>query len=99
VLKPETAKRMTRNQLGKLRILFPGNDLMGYGFGVLSEEGKEKTKELAGVGSFSWGGAFNTLFWVDPKNELVGVFMCQLFPPDFVLPIEFKRLTYEALQK
>jgi len=101
VLKPETAKRMTRNQLGKLRIMFPGNDLMGYGFGVLSEEGKEKNKdkELAGVGSFSWGGAFNTLFWVDPKNELIGVFMCQVFPPDFVLPIEFKRLTYEALQK
>jgi CubicO group peptidase (beta-lactamase class C family) len=99
VLKPETVKRMTQNQLGKLRIQFPGNDLMGYGFGVLSEEGKEKTKELAGVGSFSWGGAFNTFFWVDPKNDLVAVFMSQVFPPDFVLPTEFKRLTYEALQK
>jgi len=99
VLKAETAKRMTQNQMGKLRIQFPGNDLMGYGFGVLSEEGKEKSKEPTGVGSFSWGGAFNTFFWVDPKNEIIGVFMAQVFPPDFVLPQEFKRLTYEALQK
>ena len=57
VLKPETVDRMTRNQIGDLRIAFPGNDLMGYGFGVLSEEGKDKTKDPAGVGTFSWGGA------------------------------------------
>ena len=64
----------------------PRQRLMGYGFGVLTEKGKEKTKDPAGVGTYAWGGAFDTFFWVDPKNELIGVFMTQVFPPDFVLP-------------
>lgn len=98
LLKAETVAEMTKNQLGDLRILFPGHDLMGYGFGILSEKGKETGKELAAVGAYSWGGAFGTSFWVDPKNELIGVFMIQSFPPDFALASEFKKLTYEALK-
>jgi CubicO group peptidase (beta-lactamase class C family) len=97
VLKAETVQQMTKNQLGELRIMFPGNDLMGYGFGVLSEKGKETSKDPAGVGSYAWGGAFGTWFWVDPKNELIGVYMSQVFLPDFTMAQEFKRLTYEAL--
>jgi CubicO group peptidase (beta-lactamase class C family) len=97
VLKAETVDRMTRNQLGEVRIGFPGNDLMGYGFGILSEAGKKGQKDPAGVGTYGWGGAFGTYFWVDPKNQLVGVWMTQVFPPDFALGIEFKRLTYQAL--
>jgi CubicO group peptidase (beta-lactamase class C family) len=97
ILKPETVARMTQNQLGDLRIMFPGGDLMGYGFGVLSEKGKADSKDPAGVGTFSWGGAFGTSFWIDPKNEIVGVYMSQSFPPDFTLAGEFKRLTYAAL--
>jgi len=99
VLKAETVNRMTRNQLGEVRIAFPGNDLMGYGFGILSEAGKEKVKDPAGVGSYGWGGAFGTFFWVDPKNQLVGVCMTQMFPPDFAMAQEFKKLTYEALTR
>jgi CubicO group peptidase (beta-lactamase class C family) len=97
VLKPETVDQMTRNQIGDVRIMFPGNDMMGYGFGVLSEQAKEKQKDPAGVGTFAWGGAFNTLFWVDPRNELIGIFMTQVYPPDFSLAQNFKRLTYEAM--
>jgi CubicO group peptidase (beta-lactamase class C family) len=97
VLKRETVQQMTRNQLGDLRIMFPGNDLMGYGFGILSEKGKETSKDPAGVGTYAWGGAFGTYFWIDPKNELIGVFMVQAFPPGFTLATEFKKRSYEAL--
>ncbi len=34
----------------------------------------------------------------DPKNELFGIYMSQVFPPDFALGSGFKRLTYEALK-
>jgi CubicO group peptidase (beta-lactamase class C family) len=98
ILKPETVDLMTKNQLGDLRIMFPGFDLMGYGFGILSEKGREASKEKTGVGSYSWGGAFGTFFWIDPKNELVGVYMMQAFPPDFALASDLKKLTYEALK-
>jgi CubicO group peptidase (beta-lactamase class C family) len=99
VLKAETVALMTQNQLGDIRIMFPGNDLMGYGFGILSAKAKDDTKDLAGAGNYSWGGAFGTYFWVDPKSDLVGVFMVQAFPPDFDLATEFKKRTYEALTK
>lgn len=99
VLKAETVDGMTNNQLGELRIPMPGSDAMGYGFGVLTEKGKESSKDPAGVGTYSWGGAFGTSFWIDPKNQIVGVFMSQVFPPDFTLATEFKRLTYEALSE
>jgi len=98
ILKAESVAEMTKNQLGDLRIAFPGHDLMGYGVGVLSEKGKEAGKGLAAVGAYSWGGAFGTSFWVDPKNELIGVFMVQSFPPDFALATEMKKLTYEAMK-
>jgi CubicO group peptidase (beta-lactamase class C family) len=98
VLKPQTVEKMTQNQLGDLAIPFPGSGAMGYGFGLLTEKGKETAKDPAGVGTYSWGGAFGTYFWVDPKNELIGVFMSQAYPPDFTLGNEFKRLTYEAMK-
>jgi CubicO group peptidase (beta-lactamase class C family) len=97
ILKPETVERMTQNQIGALRIPFPGGDVFGYGFGLVSEQGKESSKDPAGAGTYSWGGAFSTFFWVDPKNELIGILMTQQFPPDFVLGQQFRRLTYEAM--
>lgn len=97
VLKAETVDRMTQNQIGDLSIMFPGAGAFGYGFGVLTEKGKEQSKDPAGVGTYMWAGAFGTWFWIDPKNQLIGVFMTQVSPPDFVLPTEFKKLTYEAL--
>lgn len=98
VLKAETVEMMTKNQLGAIRVAFGSFDLMGYGFGILSEKAKEMTKDPAGAGSFSWGGAFGTFFWIDPKNELVCVLMVQAFPPDFAMGNEFKKLVYDAMK-
>jgi CubicO group peptidase (beta-lactamase class C family) len=97
VLKAETAAQTTQNQIGKLQIQFPGFDAFGYGFGILTEKGKEQTKDPCGVGSYAWAGAFGTYFWVDPKNEMIVVFMTQVSPPDFSIIDNVKRLTYEAM--
>ncbi|HMP01565.1 MAG TPA: serine hydrolase domain-containing protein [Gemmatales bacterium] len=96
VLKAETVAAMTRNQLGSLRIM-PGASQMGYGFGVLSAEGKQSQSDPSGVGTFGWGGAYGTIFWVDPENEVVAVLMAQVFPQDFTLSVEFKKAVYAAL--
>jgi CubicO group peptidase (beta-lactamase class C family) len=96
VLKPETVATMTKNQLGKLRV-GPEQALMGYGFGVVSEQAIQDHKEPAGVGTFSWGGAYGSYFWVDPKNEVVAVVMAQVFPPDFTLSTEIKKAVYAAM--
>ncbi len=105
LLKPETVDLMSRNQIGDMQIGFPNHgDAFGYGFGVLTERGKtdefkrKSYDDVASVGTISWAGIFNTFFWVDRERQLIGVLMTQLHPSDHTkLPVEFKRLTYDAL--
>lgn len=98
ILKPETVALMTRNQIGDLSIAIGGHgDRFGYGFGIVADS--SKSEEPSAAGSFSWGGIFYTYFWADPKNELIGVMMTQVYPSGHTkLRDDFKRLTYEALQ-
>lgn len=50
------------------------------------------------IGSFSWGGAFHTLFWVDFEEEMAGVFMSQLQGPYIRLHHRtFKNMAYQAI--
>jgi CubicO group peptidase (beta-lactamase class C family) len=98
VLKAETVAAMTTNQLGKIRVA-PNNTVMGLGFGMVTEESRKTENDPAPVGTFGWGGAYGTYFWVDPRNEMVGVFMAQVFPPDFTVGIEFKKAVYAAMNE
>lgn len=96
ILKPETVAMMTTNQLGKIRVI-QGSSQMGYGFGIVAEEDKKTQNEPAAVGSYAWGGAYGTYFWIDPKNELIVFVMSQILPQDFGLVAEFKKVVYEAM--
>ncbi len=97
VLKRETVSMMTQNHIGEMTIPFPGHgDGFGFGFGVVTDRGLS-TDEFS-VGTFSWGGIFNTYFRVDPQEELVGVLMTQLFPNDHLSVREnFRKLAYAAI--
>jgi CubicO group peptidase (beta-lactamase class C family) len=99
ILKPGTVKQMTQNQLGKVTIgIGPHGDAFGLGFGIVTPKAEGKTP--LSVGSYGWGGAFYTYFWVDPKKELVGVMMTQILPANHLkLREEFTKLTYEALMQ
>lgn len=97
ILRPESVQEMQRNQIGQLAINFPDHgDGYGYGFGVLTEKGK--AEDGASVGTFSWGGIFNTYYWADPHKEMIGILMVQVFP-FFHLDLRprFKALAYQAL--
>lgn len=99
LLEPETVQTMTQNQIGSLTISpFTGHgDKFGYGFGVLTDEGK--SDDVATVGTYSWGGLFNTYYWVDPQEELVGIIMTQIFPYDHLtLRNDFKEAVYEVIR-
>jgi CubicO group peptidase (beta-lactamase class C family) len=50
-----------------------GEFRFGLTFGVKSKPGD--TGALGSEGSYYWGGAYGTTFWIDPKENLVGVFM------------------------
>jgi CubicO group peptidase (beta-lactamase class C family) len=49
------------------------------------------------VGEYSWGGAASTTFWIDPKEDLIAIFMTQILPSSFY-PVrrEFRTLVYSS---
>ncbi len=69
---------------------------MALGFRVTSDLGK--TGEIGSVGSYSWGGAFNTSYWIDPSENLVAVFMSQARPVDSDIRAKFSTVVYQALE-
>ena len=73
ILSEKSVALMTRDHIGKL----PRSALLlgrGYGLGVAVET---RDSRRGSVGTWSWGGAAGTSFWVDPKAEEIGVFMVQ----------------------
>ncbi|HTU21465.1 MAG TPA: serine hydrolase domain-containing protein [Gemmataceae bacterium] len=96
LLRAETVQCMTRNQLGARTTYLPEfGDGFGYGFAVRTQAGS--VWDVASAGSYSWVGAFNTYFWVDPKEELIGVLMTQVLIDDLPLRYELKKRVYQCL--
>ena len=73
ILSRNSVRMMTMNQIGDLS---RGDDKFGLGFQVVTERGSARTP--SNVGTFSWGGAFATSYWVDPKEKMVFLFYRQL---------------------
>jgi len=69
---------------------------MSLGFSVVTDLGKRG--ELGSVGSYSWGGIFYTSYWVDPSENLIGVFMSQVLPANSDIGNKFNMLVYQALK-
>ncbi|HEX2688166.1 MAG TPA: serine hydrolase domain-containing protein [Kofleriaceae bacterium] len=75
VLKPETARSLSENQIGALAVSFLGPGA-GFGFGVGVTVDPAAAGTPKGPGSFGWGGIYGGSFWIDPKAQLsVVVFM------------------------
>jgi CubicO group peptidase (beta-lactamase class C family) len=76
-----------------------GLPLPGYGFGLGSRVLLDVAQSGApgSVGEFGWSGAAKTQYWVDPKEQLVGLFMTQSMM-SFDLPeLDLRALAYQAI--
>jgi CubicO group peptidase (beta-lactamase class C family) len=93
LLKPETIRMMTQNQIGTVVVEtmpaalprrsapFPfgaGTDKFGFGFQITMTDGAGAHER--GAGSYTWAGIDNTHFWVDPKNGIGVVILTQVLP-------------------
>lgn len=95
LLSPSTVDMMTRNQIGQLAYPDAGYKF-GLGFRIHTDPSESGDVWPAGV--YDWGGFFNTRFWVDPENEMIGIIMNQLYPEGKLgLHQTFRNLTYQAL--
>jgi CubicO group peptidase (beta-lactamase class C family) len=68
----------------------------GLGFEVVTDLGRRG--ELGSVGTYSWGGAFGTNFLIDPKENIVAIFMTQARPLKSDIRDKYRNLVYQALQ-
>ena len=69
----------------------------GLGFGTVGEP--SQLTELGSVGSFNWGGFYFTSFVIDPKEDLVVIFMGQINPAgDLNLSNKAITLAYQAIK-
>jgi CubicO group peptidase (beta-lactamase class C family) len=106
ILGPRTIDLMRKNHLAG------GKDLAGMAIGAFSETAYEGVgfglgfamtlDEVAagtlGAGDYYWGGAASTIFWVDPKEDLVAIFMTQLMPSaTFNFRGQLKNVIYSSI--
>ena len=73
-----TVNNMVTNHIGIGKPVYvrgPGYGF-GLGFGVLTDP--TKSADALSIGSYTWGGAFGTLYWADPVEDLIGIMMIQL---------------------
>jgi CubicO group peptidase (beta-lactamase class C family) len=107
IIGSRTLRMMTRNHLAG------GRDLTEMAIGAFSETAYEGTgfglgfattlSEVAagqlGEGDYFWGGAASTIFWVDPREDLVVIFMTQLMPSaTFNFRGQLKNIVYGAIE-
>ena len=91
----KTVEFMTADHLGSIPIDAPGLGF-GLGFQVRREAG---VAGLSGtVGEYGWAGNAGTLFWIDPKEQLIAIYMIQVSDPDRVaLRNQFRAMVNQAI--
>ena len=72
---------------------------VGFGLGFASKLNPVQNGYPASAGSYFWGGLASTLFWVDPVEDLVVIFMTQLIPSStFNFRGQLENIIYAALE-
>lgn len=108
VLARPTVELLRTNHLpgdGELRdVALPGGygevgfEGSGFGLTVAVGLGPARSAGVGPAGSFMWGGAASTIFWVDPVEDLFAVFMTQLLPSGtFDFRGQLRALVYGAV--
>jgi len=88
----KSVELMSQDQLGRIS----ADRGFGLGFGV--EGVKTPLSELGSPGEYNWGGFFYTAFSIDPKEQMIVIFMGQLHPTgDLTLDRQVHELAYQAI--
>ena len=101
ILGPKTIDMMRVNQIGDLgagSLYLQGfTDKFGLGFEVISPPGSAIVP--INNGAFGWGGAFGSLFWIDPTEDLIVHFVIQKNGQYSDIRNKFITAVYQAIVK
>jgi CubicO group peptidase (beta-lactamase class C family) len=92
ILSPRMVALMRTNQVGSLRS--PNGLGFGLGFETTDRYGANGMDD---VGSYGWGGAYGTLYRIDPHERLVVMLMIQQLPNTNDIREKFPLMVYQAL--
>ncbi len=93
LLSRNAVRIMTSNQIGDIPF---GGDKFGLGFSVVTDKSSGKT--MAQEGTFAWGGAFSTSYWVDPKEKMVYLIYRQMLGSTHGdISEKFRALVYQSI--
>lgn len=76
LLSPKTVDLMITNHIGDLQTMRGPGCGFGLGYSMILDAGK--SNESLSPGSFGWGGAWGTYFFVDPVEDMIGIIMIQI---------------------
>jgi CubicO group peptidase (beta-lactamase class C family) len=93
-LSPKTVEIMTMDQANGL-FKDPGK---GFGFGFAVVDDLAESKALGSEGTYYWSGAYSTYFFIDPKEDLVAIFMTQVAPFSSYYENKFRQMIYQAIE-
>ena len=102
LLGPRTVDLMTANHLPPTLLpMVMGEEPMpgiGFGLGFSVMMDVPQSGLMGSVGLHGWGGWASTHFWVDPQEQLIGIFMSQYIPSGtYPVRTDFRTLVYQAL--
>ncbi len=107
LLSPKTIAYATTNHLpGGKDLSELGNPIfsetryegVGFGLGFSVSLDPAATGVISSGGDYAWGGAASTLFWIDPKEELVVIGLTQLMPSSaYPVRNELRSMVYAAM--
>ncbi len=75
----------------------PLGDGNGFGLGFLVNLDVPDTRQLGSPGTIGWLGVASTFYFIDPKEELIGLIMTQKLPTDIRILRDFKVAVYQSL--
>ena len=76
-LSPRTVEMMTTNRLSN-EVAYAAGQGFGLNFGVVTDA--TQVGYAASIVEFGWAGLANSIFWVDPKEEMIVIMMSQYLP-------------------
>ncbi len=101
ILGRKTIELMTANHIGDWDIDLLVGPGYGFGYGYCTLKTIAKGAVPGSAGTYGWGGAAGTWFFVDPVEDLIGLFFTHVFNyqfnPTADLAERFQKHTYEAL--
>jgi CubicO group peptidase (beta-lactamase class C family) len=96
LLSRTTVKTILSDQVGELWGGAKAESGYGLAFGLLKDVGQAKGGR-GSAGTFDWGGYFNTSYFADPKEQIIGVIMKQTQKIDENTSDTFRKLIYTSL--